>query len=305
MTERLLITGSEGFLGRALRAVAEASGVEVVGVGRRAIDRAGYHTVDLERDPGVLGALLDRLRPSRICHLAGGAAAADPFAANVTTTRTLIAAIEAVARYRPRVMLAGSAAEYGDVGRDRIGEATRERPLTEYGVAKLAATHLGLAARRRGLDVFVARAFNIIGPGMDRGLAPAALATRALAARARGDGFVEAGDLDAVRDYCDVEDVAEGFFRLVTADSVDEIVNVCSGRGLSIRALLEEILRQVGGPAEVHERRGAARPDGVPVSVGDPTRLVATTGWRPTLDLGRSVERLLSAMPRPALSPAA
>lgn len=297
MAERVLVTGATGFLGAALERRALTGGAECLGVGRTPRARSGYRAMDLATDASALGALLADWRPDVVFHLAGGAASGDPFAANVATTRVLLRAVAAVATPPPRLVVVGSAAEYGDLGPGLVREGARERPVTEYGVAKLAQTRLALVSRRAGLRVTVARPFNVMGPGMSASLAPARFAREALAAAAEGRKVITVGDLSTVRDYLDVEDVARALWRLGHLDPPDEIVNVCSGQPVSTREVLEEVLGQVGVALTVLADASLTRgPHDVHACVGSPELLGTLTGEVFEFSLARSVARLLGSL---------
>ena len=294
MGERALVTGVAGFLGEAVERRVLAGGAQCLGLGRARRARPGYRALDLASEPAALGSLMAEWRPDVIYHLAGGAAAGDPFVANVATTRVLLEAVRAQAALRPRVVVVGSAAEYGDLGPEPVGEEARERPVTEYGVAKLAQTRLALVFRRAGMRVTVARPFNVMGPGMSASLAPARFAREALSAVSEGRDSITVGDLSTIRDYLDVEDVARAIWKLGQLDPLDEIVNVCSGRGITTGDVLEEVVRQVGvSLATRADPRLVRGPHDVPVCVGNPGRLGALMGEALEFSLHRSVARLL------------
>ncbi|PTL76176.1 NAD(P)-dependent oxidoreductase [Vitiosangium sp. GDMCC 1.1324] len=299
MVESVLITGRAGFVGRALSTRVRAEGRPCLGVSRTPQEEPGHYSIDLAAGPGPLTELLSRERPSLIYHLAGGTAggAQGVFASNVSTTLHLFQAVQAVPGYQPRILVAGSAAEYGDLGPEPISEDARERPVGEYGVAKLAETRLSLIARRRGLRVGVLRFFNIIGPGMPGSLAPARFARESLALAAAGGGCLTVGDLTPVRDYVDLADVVDALWTLGQRDPEEEILNICSGHPVRMGSLLEEILRQVGSRVEVRTAEHLLRgPGDVPVSVGDTRRLERVLGRRISFELSSSVERLLNGL---------
>ncbi len=296
MAERVLIIGAAGFVGSALERHARGAGAAVLGVGRAARDRSDYVRIDLAAGPGDLARLLAEWRPDRVYHLAGGPAA-DPFAANVTPTRHLIEALRKVPEQRPRVLVAGSAAEYGDLGASPIPEGARERPVAAYGVAKLAQTRLALVARRAGMRVTVVRPFNIMGPGMSPGLAPSRFAREALAALAQGRREITVGDLSTLRDYLDVEDVARALWALGGPEVEDEIVNVCSGVPVATRDVLNEILRCSGAALDARVDPGLVKgPEDIAVSVGCPDRLRALVADAFTFSLQDAVARLLAGV---------
>jgi GDP-4-dehydro-6-deoxy-D-mannose reductase len=299
MPERVLITGSTGFIGTALERCARQAGSATLGVGLTAQKRAGYRPLDLGKGPVAISALLEEWRPDVVFHLAGGTGRGDSFTSNVVPTRNLLLGLRSQQACAPRVVVIGSAAEYGDVGSEPVTEQARERPTNEHGVAKLAQTRLALVFRRAGVRVTVARPFNIIGPGISPALAPARFAREAIAAVAAGRGTITVGDLSTVRDYLDVEDVARALWLLGHADFEEEIVNVCSGRGVSTREVLDEILHQVGGSLIAVTDPSLVRgPADVPVSIGSPERLRSLTGQSFAFSLPRAVARLLESLKR-------
>ncbi len=93
--------------------------------------------------------------------------------------------------------------------------------------------------------------------------------------------------LSYVRDYLDARDVCENLLALSHLNAVwrGEVVNVCSGDGVTLRELLREVVR-VLRPAEEDELMREAveapgRADDVPWIIGDPTRFVALTSEHP------------------------
>lgn len=292
MAERVLITGCTGFLGRALWRVSAERGAALMGVSRSGAGE-GHVAMDLGADRKGLRALLEETRPGRIFHLVGGPTD-DPFATNVAPMRTLLAAIGDVTGYAPRVVVTGSAAEYGAAGDQPISEQVREQPVSEYGVAKLAQTQLALLARRRGMSITVARPFNLIGPGMPTGLAPSRFAREIVAARAAGRSWVEVGDLSPVRDYLEVDEASAALWAVSLSGADEAVVNVCSGLPVSMREIFDGLAEQAG--VEIEPRpapslmRGKAE---VPVSIGDPTRLSRLWGRAPTFSLRDALQRVL------------
>jgi GDP-4-dehydro-6-deoxy-D-mannose reductase len=295
MAEQVLITGVSGFVGRALERRARAAGARCVGVCRTPGNDPDHRAVDLAAGSTDLARLLEAESPDVVYHLAGGPAGADAFLSGIQTTRHVLEALRSVPRLTPRVVVVGSAAEYGDLGSAPIREDARERPVNEYGVAKLTQTRLALVARRSGMRVVVARPFNIIGPGMSSALAPARFAREVLAAVAAGRGEISTGDLSPVRDYLELDDVARALWSLGHSDAEDEIVNVCSGRPVAMRDLLGEILRQTDAKLEVRTASALVRgPGEIAVSVGSNSRLTDITGELYSFSLSSAITRLLA-----------
>src|SRR5262249_37407760 len=106
-----------------------------------------------------------------------------------------------------------------------------------------------------------------------------------LVARARRRDLAAVPGASCVRDYLDARDVCRSLVRLAARLAADPglpgLANVCSGEGVSIRALLEEILRLAypGQASGLFHTSGEApgRPDDIPWIVGDPTLLTQVT----------------------------
>ena len=152
---KALVTGGSGFVGKYLQAHCVAEGDDVISV-----DRSGADPLDItERD--AVEHSFARHRPDVVYHLAAlahvGESWADPtevIRVNVEGTAHVLGAARSVGI--GRVILIGSAEEYGLVEeRDLpLSEEAPLRPLSPYGVSKIAASFLGLQAHLAyGLDV--------------------------------------------------------------------------------------------------------------------------------------------------------
>jgi GDP-4-dehydro-6-deoxy-D-mannose reductase len=176
----------------------------------------------------------------------------------------------------PRLILIGSAAEYGYVSADAmpVRENHPCQPRSPYGIAKYAQTLLGLAAAERGLPVITARLFNPVGLGMPPKLALPSFARRVSAA-SRSDGVIRVGDIGASRDFIDVAEAARILLALTQADWRFLIVNLCSGKAFRLRSLLELFIAASHHRLQVKIDSTLLRPGDMPLLVGDTERLVA------------------------------
>lgn len=308
-SESVLITGAAGWSGGHLVAHLREHEPSVRILGSDLRDATLPDDLQFERcdltQPGALSALLARERPGAIAHLAAELAEDSGerlWRVNVGATVGLLESVLAVPdRYRPRILLVGSAAEYAPDERP-LDECAPKQPATLYGLSKLAQTQIGLAyASNRGLDVVVARPFNLLGPGVPEVLAPGAFA-RGIAERlASGDARpLEVGDLSASRDFLDVRDTVAAYAALLHKGRSGCEYNVCSGVATRMQSVLDAMLERAGGRVSARSASDPARLSKVRVSVGSAERLRAETPWRPRIPLDQSIADTLDSYLRAA-----
>jgi GDP-4-dehydro-6-deoxy-D-mannose reductase len=305
---RVLVTGLGGFAGPAVASALLAAGHEVVGLVRRTPARAlplpatALHRCDL-RDRVEVERLVGALAPDALVHLAGltsvPAAERDPraaYRANLGGTLAVLGAVRSRAP-RARVLAVTSVEVYGAVEPADlpIGEETPLRPATVYGASKAAAD---LAAaqwgRAYGLDVVRARPFNHTGAGQDPAFVCSALARQLAAIEAgRQPPVVRAGNLDTVRDFSDVRDVAAGYVALLERGRSGEAYNLCSGEGVSIAEVAALLRSHARVAVRVESEPSLRRALDVPRVVGSHARATHDTGWAPRIALADTLAAVL------------
>ncbi len=297
---RLLIIGAGGFLGGHIRRRARAAGLDVVTASRSALpDSPRHQLADLAADgPAAIAALLAAAAPDAVVNCAGATSGppAALVAANIDGTYALVTAM--LRGTAARLVHLGSAAEYGAAEPGvPVTEQAAARPTGMYGVTKLAGTRLVGTAAAAGLDAVALRVFNPVGPGAPVASLPGRLAAELRRALADGTGEVRLGPLDAVRDFVDARDVADAVIAAVTAGALPHpVLNVGSGRGVPVRAMVSGLVAASGCPATVHEDAPAQpRSPDIPWQQADISRAGDDLGWRPCRDLGTSLADLWAA----------
>jgi GDP-4-dehydro-6-deoxy-D-mannose reductase len=286
---KALITGAGGFVGPYLRRHLESCGDEVVGTD---LD------VDITDGDGVLRAFTD-VRPEVVYHLAAASHVGTSWSAPVDVVRVnvegtlnvLLAALEAQAE---RVVVIGSAEEYGKVVELPVRETTPLRPVSPYGASKAAAEMMAShMARGRGLGVVCVRAFNHLGPGQSDALVASAIARQVAEAEKAGGGVVQTGDLTPRRDFTDVRDVVRAYRLLAESGEPGEAYNVCSGRDVAVQELADHLASRATVDVTFELDESRLRPVEVPVVRGDNTKLRDATGWEQTIPLEETLGDVL------------
>src|SRR5690625_22878 len=268
----IIVTGGAGYIGAHVVRLLQERGEAVVVVddlstGRA--DRIGDATlVELDVASGDAQQQLERVMEQRavtgVIHFAArkqvGESVQRPawyYQQNVTGLSNVVAAMEAVGA--DRLIFSSSAAVYGMPDAAVITEDTRAEPINPYGQTKHAGEGLSAAAHRAwGLRAASLRYFNVAGAGWPELGDPAVLnlVPMVLNRLARGERPTIFGDDyptpdgTCIRDYIHVLDLAHA--HLAALDHLDRderpaaVFNVGTGRGASVREVIEEIGRVSG-----------------------------------------------------------
>jgi GDP-4-dehydro-6-deoxy-D-mannose reductase len=309
---RVLVTGVGGFAGPFVARALAAAGHEVHG-----LVRPGGH-VPRPAAPGLSGTALseadvtdatavrgvvERVRPEGVVHLAGvtfvPAAERDPaetYRVNVGGLLALLAALRAAAP-EARLVAVTSGDVYGAVTPEElpVREETPLRPVTVYGASK-AAADLAAAqwARAYGLAVIRARPFNHTGPGQAPTFVCSALARQVAEIEAgRQAPVLRVGNVDPVRDFSDVRDVAAGYVALLERGRAGEAYNLCSGSGSSIAEVIAILRTHARVPLSARSDPALRRAVDVERIVGSHARATQDTGWAPRIPLADTLGALL------------
>jgi GDP-4-dehydro-6-deoxy-D-mannose reductase len=309
---RVLITGLTGFVGSHLADHLVARGdVDVYGTyrWRSRMDnvehlRGRVKLVECDlRDAGAVRRTLASVRPDRVFHLAAQSyvptswlAPVETVAGNVTCQLNLFEAARDL-QLPAQFHIAGSSEEYGLVRKDEvpIREENPLRPLSPYAVSKVGQDMLGYQYwMSHRLHVVRTRGFNHTGPRRGEVFVTSNLARQiAEIEKGRREPVVLVGNLEAIRDFTDVRDMARAYWLALERGDPGEVYNVCSGRGYSVRSVLEMLIGLTAISVEVREDPERFRPSDVEILIGDGTRFRHTTGWQPTIPFEVTLKDLL------------
>lgn len=251
----------------------------------------------LDRD--AVRQALERATPDVVYHCAGAPnvghswrTTGTTFSINVRCTHHVVEALRALGR-RPRLVVASSAMLY-KASNEALHEDSAVHPASPYAVSKLAQEMVALDDPG-GQHVSIARSFNHFGPRQAPGFVAADFARRIADIEAgRFEPEIAVGNLDARRDLTDVRDTVRAYRAIGDLGRGARIYNVCSGRTIVIRELLEMLLARARVPIAVRLDPARFRPIDQPIVLGDPSRLRDELGWTPTIPLERTLDDLLA-----------
>ncbi len=218
---------------------------------------------------------------------------AGTFAINVTASIQLFEIVRQLQR-NPLIIVASSSSIYAcDPSGKPIPEDAPQNPVTPYALTKMTLDHAALVyGRHWNMRIIRARPFFVIGPGRP-GDVSSDFAYGVVAIERGRQESLSVGNLDAVRDFMDIDDALTAFDVLVEKGQAGEAYNICSGRGYAIAELLDGFKKFAATPVTVVRDEQRMRPLDEPVKIGDPSKLRGL-GWKPQHDLNYSLERILN-----------
>lgn len=218
-------------------------------------------------------------------------APADYVATNVAGTVNVLAACRDLGA--ERVVHTSTSETYGTAQYVPIDEKHPLQGQSPYSASKIGADKMAESFFRSfRTPVITVRPFNTYGPRQSaRAVIPAIISQLV-----GGAAQVRLGSLTPVRDLTYVQDTAAGFTAVAESDgTVGEVVNLGTGKGISIGELAELIIEIMNADAEVTCDEDRVRPDASEVM-----RLIASaekarqlTGWQPAVSLREGLARTI------------
>jgi len=304
----VLVTGGAGYIGsHAVRALIAAGHtpvvLDVLDRGHKASVPKGVELIvaDLATIPMVkLGSHLRDQKIEAVLHFAAlayvGESVHEPlryYTNNTVGSLRLLQAMDTAGVHR--LVFSSTCASYGEPKKLPITEETPQQPINPYGHSKLMTEQIiaDYAATRPGFAHARLRYFNVAGCAQDGSvgedhrpethLIPSAI----LAALGKADPLTIFGedydtpDGTCVRDYVHVEDLVDAHLLVMEAlqDGDERIYNLGTGRGNSIREVLDAVEKATGKP--VPHTVGPRREGDPPSLYADASKIKKELGWSP------------------------
>jgi nucleoside-diphosphate-sugar epimerase len=299
------VTGVAGFIGSHLSERLLAGGDEVVGIDtftdyyartrkEQNLEASRSHDNFHFKEADLVEANLPQLLDGAgvVYHLAGQPGVRPSWGSqfdryvrdNIIATQRLLEALKEAPI--ERLVFAGSSSVYGDAEMFPTKESALPRPVSPYGVTKLAAEHLThLYTRNFGTPVVSVRYFTVYGPRQRPDMA----FSRFMKALAAGDEIEVFGDGEQTREFTYVSDAVDGTIKASNADVVGKVFNLGGGSRVTVNQVLAT-LEEISG---IKVRR-----QNLPAAPGDPRHTGASInlarerlGWEPRVSLREGLAR--------------
>lgn len=308
--KKVLVTGSEGFIGSHLVERLHAEGFKVrCLVQYNSFGKCGWLdtldrkiTDELEivsgdiRDEWLTENIVEGVET--VYHLA--ALIAIPYSYSApssyidTNVKGTLNILNACRRHKPeRILITSTSEVYGTAMYVPIDEKHPRQGQSPYSASKIAADALSESFYRTfNLPLTIVRPFNTYGPRQSARAVIPTIISQALS----GSKSVRLGSLHPTRDLVFVKDTAEGFLRIAGCEKLTgEEVNIATGDEISIGDLAMKIFGLLGEHAELIAEEQRKRPDKSEVErlLGSPVKLREYTGWTPLTKLDEGLSKTI------------
>jgi NAD dependent epimerase/dehydratase len=311
--DKILVTGSDGFIGSHLAEELVRSGKSVRAfVCYNSFNSWGWlDTLPAEalgemeifqgdiRDPNGVREAMKGV--GSVYHLA--ALIAIPFSyrspdsyvsTNITGTLNVLQAARELGT--GRVLVTSTSEVYGTAQYAPIDEKHPRQGQSPYSATKIGADALAESFHRSfGLPVTVVRPFNTYGPRQSaRAVIPSVIA-QLLA----GKTEIEMGALSPTRDFNYVKDTVAGFIAIAGAENTaGEEINIATNKEISIGEMAGELIRQINPEAKIvcDERRMRPQKSEVNRLLGCNKKITGLTGWKPRFTFEQGIAETVEWM---------
>lgn len=302
---RVLITGATGFVGSHLVPLFGPSEYDVYGTSfpqKPVRSQKNIIFLDIRLDK-KMDAAIQKTSPNWIFHLAAISNVRHSWQERKETLETNLLGtlnlFEATRKFVPecRILLISSSDVYGihSPSERMLSENDSCRVVNPYAFTKLGAELLSqFYSQIENLDIVIARPFPHTGPGQGTDFVCADWAFQiARIERGLREPVIKVGNIEVRRDFMDVRDVVRAYLLLIQKGKRGEVYNVCSGRAVSLKHILELLLSFSSRKISIETDPEKIRKVDIPVLVGNNEKIKALTFWEPQIPLEKTLADLL------------
>lgn len=257
-------------------------------------------------DGSMLASIFKEIRPDYVLHLAAYSSVAyswkHPEESFINNCNVFLNVVDMVKQYCPgcRLLSVGSSEEYGNVKHEDLPVRENQplNPLSPYAIARVSQEQLSkLYAESFGVQIIMTRSFNHIGPRQDDRFVIPSFIKRIASIREKGNkyGEIETGDLSIIRDFVDVRDVADAYYKLLIKGTVGEIYNVCSGKAIRLSEAVKLIADEIGVEVKTKINPMFVRPNDNMEMVGTPYKIETELGWTRKWSFDETIKDMINS----------
>jgi len=298
---KILITGSNGFVGRHLINLlsTEKHDIHIF----TSVKSKSHNAFNVDpQDSITIKKIINKIKPDHIYHLAGSTTNDKKLShiINYEYCKNIIYGINHLNSVKKtKLLVLGSAAEYGNI-RDfelPVSEKMNPNPYSIYGINKFRQTNLVLNfSKFYSLQSVVLRPFTLLGIGMPSHLAIGNFEKQLLNIyKNNSQPIITCGNLENYRDYIDVNDFVKIMYQvMIESKTTGEVINVCSGIPVKIGDILDYMIQSIGLPIIKSVSINHLREFDMPVHYGSNKKLKLILKINEFKDWKSSIDQIIS-----------
>ncbi|OGS45233.1 MAG: hypothetical protein A2539_10405 [Elusimicrobia bacterium RIFOXYD2_FULL_34_15] len=308
---KVLITGITGFAGNFMYdLLTNTKDIDIYGMYwnsnrknsfKEKFNKAKLWECDMINDTKSVDTILDEVKPDVVFHFAAYVTVigsfknpAPIFQTNVIGTINLFESIKKIIP-ESKVLMTGSAEEYGEVPQSKmpIKEEYPLNPVSPYALSKKFQEQVGqYYFDNYKTKVFFTRTFHCMGQKQSLGYVCSDIAKQVVDCENGKIKSIKIGNLEAKRDFSDIRDVVNAYWRIINYGVPGNVYNVCSGISIPVKEILNKLIKLSGKEIKVEVDKDRLRPSDVPDFLGDNTKL-KSIGWVPEYKLEDTLTSVL------------
>ena len=195
------------------------------------------------------------------------------------------------------ILSVGSSEEYGNYPIEEmpLQETYQLHPSNPYSVARTAQEMLAeLFVNGYGMNIVLTRSFNHIGPWQRDTFVISSFVKQLVECKLSGKPAVlHTGNVEIIRDFLDVRDVVDAYYKLLHNGKNGEVYNICSGEGTRLRTIIETLGKLLDMEVTIQTDPSRIRPTDNLVIIGDNSKLKQTISWDLTHTLTDSLQDMI------------
>ena len=312
--KKFLITGFSGFVSKYFVDYLEGNHIEseVLGIDlfesnikkeKYKYVKIFFKQIDIFEKDNVEKVICD-FKPDYLLHLASFSSVAfswkNPVESFQNNTNIFLNIAEAIRQNNlsTRILSIGSSEEYGNLGQEYIPlkEDYPTRPINPYAVARLSQEMISkVFVSGFNMNIIMTRSFNHIGPRQNKVFVISSFARQLCQIKLDGGkGVIETGDVSIIRDFLDVRDVVDAYFKLLIYGEVGEVYNVCSGKGITLEDIIRKMANILEIEVEIRVNKKLIRPADNKIIIGSPEKLKQKINWELKYSIDNSLKDIIN-----------
>lgn len=306
--KKILITGAAGFVASYFIEYLKQKDLKYNILGLDIIDKFSidyenfqYKKINL-RDKDLIKEVIENYNPDYIIHLAAISSVSKswqyPVESFVNNTNIFLNIIESIRELglTTRILSIGSSEEYGNYPSDKmpLKEDYELKPCNPYSIARVSQEMLSrLYADAYHLNIIMTRSFNHIGPRQKDTFVIPSFIKQLIKIKHSELEEMQVGNIEIVRDFLDVRDVVDAYYKILTEGKIGETYNVCSGIGKSLKDIIREASQYLGITPKIIINKDLIRPTDNMIIIGDNAKLKNELQWNPNHTLENTLKDMI------------